>query len=194
MEWTHLHGHLLARAFENILGSPQLGAMAFVRCLNPDVTEALGDDTSFQPTGWKVVRVADQTQDGKRTITADQAVERRESKLDASLLLVDTERAGAGMDGIYSAAREVNESTLFQEAQRLAGGEITDRLSGQDRRFAEQAVRKARGHGGMHGVSRWAEFDFLCRVAASGRTPGRICTCSVCGPSWIPRIPIRRMI
>ena len=41
-----------------------------------------------------------------RTITADRAVEMREDKGDATLLLVDTDRAGAGMDGIYSASRK----------------------------------------------------------------------------------------
>ena len=172
MEWTHLHAHLLAQAFESVLGEPHPGAMAFVRCLTPNAIEALGADTSFSPAGWQIFRVANETRDETRTITADQAVERRESKLGASLLLVDTELAGAGMDGIYSAAREVNETSLFQEAQRLAGGEITRRLSAASRRYSEQAVRRARGHGGMHGVSRWVEFDFLCRVAAGENGPG----------------------
>ena len=172
VEWTHCHGRLLAHAFEGVLGTPQPGAMAFVRCLTPNVIEALGNDTSFLPAGWQVLRVADETRIEKRTIMADQAVERRESKLDASLLLVDTERAGAGMDGIYSAAREMEEVTLFQEAQRLAGAEVSRQHSSACRHFAERAVKKARGHRGMHGVSRWAEFDFLCRVAGGDRTPG----------------------
>ena len=172
MEWTPLHGRLLAQAFERVLGAPQPGAMAFVRCLTPDMIEALGADSSFAPTGWQVLRVADETRTETRTITADQAVERRESKGDALLLLIDTERAGAGMDGIYSASREVDEATLFREAQRLAGNAITQRHSSADRRYAEQAVRRARGHGGMYGVSRRAEFDFLCRVAAGDRSPG----------------------
>ena len=56
-----------------------------------------------------------------RTITADRAVELRESKEEAVLLLVDTVLAGAGMDGIYSAAQEVGEISLFNQALRLAG-------------------------------------------------------------------------
>ena len=172
MEWTLLHGSLLARAFESVLGSSQTGTMAFVRCLAPVVVESLADDASFTLSGWQVLRVADEARDEKRTITADQAVERRESKREATLLLIDTERAGAGMDGIYSAAREVSEATLFQQAQRLAGREITRRFGAKSSRYAERAVRKARGHGGMQGVSRWAEFDFLCQVAAGERTPG----------------------
>ena len=134
--------------------------------------EALGADPSFAPSDWQVLRVTDETRTEQRTITADQAVERRESKGDALLLLIDTERAGAGMDGIYSASREVDEATLFREAQRLAGDAITQRHSAADRRYAEQAVRRARGHGGMYGVSRRMELDFLCRVAAGDRSPG----------------------
>ena len=117
MEWTPLHGRLLAQALERVLGTPQPGAMAFVRCLTPDVIEALGADPSFAPSDWQVLRVADETRTEQRTITADQAVERRESKGDALLLMIDTERAGAGMDGIYSASREVDEATLSREAQ-----------------------------------------------------------------------------
>ena len=172
VEWTQMHGRLLASAFESVLGTSRTGAMAFVRCLTPDVVEALADDASFSLGGWRVLRVADEARDEKRTVTADQAVEMRESKDEASLLLIDTERAGAGMDGIYSAAREVSEAALLQAARRLAGGEITRRLSAKSRQFAERAVRKARGHGGMHGVSSWAEFDFLCRVATGESAPG----------------------
>ena len=88
------------------------------------------------------------------------------------LLLVDTGRAGAGMDGIYSAAREVDEATLFREAKGLAGREITRRHSAATRHYAERAVRTAWGRGGLHAVSRWAEFDFRCRVATGDEPPG----------------------
>lgn len=172
MEWTPLHGPLLAQTLDRVLGIPQPGAMAFVRCLTPDVIKALGAEPSFAPSGWRVLRVADETQTEQRTITADEAVELRESKGDALLLLIDTERAGAGMDGIYSASREVDEGTLFREAQRLAGDAITQRHCAADRRYAERAIRRARGHGGSYGVSRWTEFDFLCRVATGDRPPG----------------------
>ena len=172
MEGTSLHGRVLASAFERVLGAPEPGAVAFVRCLTPDVIEELAVDTSFTPNGWRVLRVADETRNESRTITADQAVERRESKLDASLLLVDTERAGAGMDGIYSAAREISEVALFQAAQRLACDEIARQQSSEWRRYAERAVKKTRGHGKAHSVSRFAEFDFLCQVATGDKTPG----------------------
>src|SRR4051794_23798910 len=120
MTWTELHSTLLSRAFEKVLGRCDAGTMAFVRCLPPDVAEALAADGRFAPNGWHVCRVAGEHDAGTRTITADHAVELRESKDDAVLLLVDTARAGAGMDGIYSAAREIDEAVLFMEALRLA--------------------------------------------------------------------------
>ena len=172
MKWTNFHGRLLSDAFKKLLGDCQPGAMAFVRCLTPDVVETLAMDESFAPAGWQVWRVADEGSAEKRTIAADRAVEMRETKGEAVLLLVDTDRAGAGMDGIYSAAREVDETTLFQEAARLAAREIRQDLLRTNRSYAEQAIRKARGYGGRYAVSQWAEFDFLCRIGARDRSPG----------------------
>ena len=169
--------------------------MAFVRCLTPDVVEALGADPSFAPAGWQVLRVADETQTEKRTITADQAVERRESKGDALLLLIDTERAGAGMDGIYSASREVDEATLFRA--RRSDSRATQSLSDIPPQTAATRSRRSERHGDT------AERT-VCRggrssIFSAGSRPvtghrERICICSDCGPFWIPRMPARRMI
>ena len=104
MNWTELHSTLLSRAFEKVLGRPDAGTIAFIRCLTPDVVEALATDQRFAPEAWQVRRVAESDDSARRTITADHAVEIRESKQDAVLLLVDTLHAGAGMDGIYSGA------------------------------------------------------------------------------------------
>src|ERR1019366_2483532 len=120
MTWTELHAQLLSRAFERLLGNADPGTMAFVRCLTPDVVEALASTNAFAPREWRVYRIADAEDEARRTMTADRAVEMREAKCDAVLLLVDTARAGAGMDGIYSAAREVDEENLFKEALPLA--------------------------------------------------------------------------
>ena len=146
--------------------------MAFVRCLAPDVVAALAADATFAPEGWRVLRVADTEEPAGRTTDADTAVELRETKADATLLLVDTERAGAGMDGIYSAAREVGEAELFTTAGRLAGAAVTSKLSSAHRAYAERGIRRAQGVGRHDSVSPWVEFDFLCRVAAHGRHPG----------------------
>src|SRR5712692_7126067 len=115
MAWTKLHATILGNAFKKVLGSAEPGSMAFVRCLTPDVVEALAREAAFAPSGWQIWRVADSDDESSRTTTADRAVEMREAKGNAVLLLVDTARAGAGMDGIYSAAREIDEAALFNE-------------------------------------------------------------------------------
>lgn len=172
MEWTRLHGQVLGQAFEKVLGRPEPGTVAFVRCLTPDVVERLAADENFRVQNWQVWRVANSDDTNLRTITADRAVEMREGKGEATLLLVDTQLAGAGMDGIYSASREVDETSLFKEAQRLAGAKVTRRLSSAHRRYAEQAIKKAQGFGRQYSVSPWTVFDFLCRIAAHNRHPG----------------------
>ncbi len=172
MEWTKLHGQILGNAFSNILGQAESGAMAFVRCLTPDVVERLAKDANFSLQDWQIRRVADSDNAETRTITADHAVEVRETKGEATLLLVDTDRAGAGMDGIYSASREVDEAGLFREAQRLAAAEVTRQLSRADRQYAEDAIKKAAGFGTQYSISPWTVFDFLCRIAAHKRHPG----------------------
>ena len=143
MEWTKLHGQILGQAFEKVLGRAEPGTMAFVRCLTSDVVEKLSADDNFCVQDWQVRRVADSDDADLRTITADRAVEMREVKGNATLLLVDIHLAGAGMDGIYSASREVDEASLFEEARRLAGAEVRRRLSSAYRQYAERAIRKA---------------------------------------------------
>ena len=174
MTWTELHSRLLCLAFQKVLGRPDAGSMAFVRCLTPDVIEALALDELFSPQGWQVRRVADTEDILQRTLRADQAVSVRESKKDASLLLVDTSRAGAGMDGIYSAAREITEADLFKDALRLAAKEITNLLGKTVREYSEKAVKKARGGGRHYSVSPWTEFHFYARVAHEKRHPGEL--------------------
>lgn len=171
MNWTEHHATILSIAFEKLLGKPEPGSIAFVRCLLPEVVEALARDPGFAPNAWSVQRVSDTTDTTNRTITADQAVELRENKRDPLLLLVDTEGAGAGMDGIYSAAREVDEASLFKAANSEAGSRVTKALSSVDRKLAEQAVKKARGQGQLHSIPPWTEFDFLVRVSAEARSP-----------------------
>lgn len=170
--WKPTHGSMFAAAAKEVLGEPAKGAMAFVRCLTPDVVWLLASDkNNFGLADWQIHRVADAT-DNPRTITADRAVEIREDKQRATLLLVDTSRAGAGMDGIYNAACELRENELFRAAHRLAAGQITKQLHSQHRKYAEMAVRKARGFGGRFSVSPWTIYDFYCRIAANRQHAG----------------------
>jgi DNA phosphorothioation-dependent restriction protein DptH len=177
MTWSELHSTLLGRAFQTLLRQPDTGAMAFVRCLTPDVVEAIARDNLFHLEGWRVLSVADSNDSEHRTITADQAVEIRESKVTPTLLLVDTTRAGAGMDGIYSAVREIDETVLFKEALQLASEEITKRLGRlgvSTRLYSERAVKKARRSGNLYSVPPWTEFDFYVRIASENRRPGEL--------------------
>ena len=174
MTWTDLHAIILGKAFERVLGEGEFGTMAYVRCLSPDVVAALAKDPGFRPAGWDVWRVGDEDSPAARAIKADHAVEMREEKGNATLLLVDTMGAGAGMDGIYSAAREIDEKGLFKEALALAAREITKRLSRDQRQYAEKAVKKARGYGRRFSISSWSEFDFFVRVAAGKEPSGAL--------------------
>jgi hypothetical protein len=174
MIWREPHATILSQAFEKLLGRTEQGSIAFVRCLASHVVEALASDERFAPADWQVCRVADRSEPHARTITADQAVELREAKGKPLLLLVDTTRAGAGMDGIYSAAREIEEANLFKEAMSRAGREVTQRISSEARKLAEQAIKKARWHGQRFSIPPWTEFDFLVRVAAEERPPGEL--------------------
>lgn len=171
MLWTELHSSVLARAFERVLRTPERGTMAFARCLPPGITGTLAEDSSFAPKGWNVLRVSDVSDEQGRTVTADRAVEAREEKAGATLLLVDTERAGAGMDGIFSAAREVDETKLFEEALRIAAREVGLRLSRDLREYANLAINRAQVRG-RFAVSPLASFDFLCRIATERCHPG----------------------
>ena len=172
MDWTGFHAPVLSKAFQRVLGRPEDGSMGFARCLTADVVERLASDSSFAPSGWEVFRVADTSDSDLRTVTADRAVEIREAKGSATLLLIDTTRVGAGIDGIYNASREVDEAGLFREARRLVKRQITNLLTPANCGFVDQVIRRAQGRGRTCTVSQWAEFDFLCRVAASGGSPG----------------------
>ena len=169
--WTYMHGSTLATALKQVLGEPEAGTMAFIQCLAPDIVKLLANDDNFKLPEWKIRRVADSDR-RRRTITADQAVELREAKGKATLLLVDTGRAGAGMDGIFNAALEVREDALFRVANRLAAGQITKQVSSQHRKYAETAVKRARGFGGRFSLSPWTVYDFYCRIAASKQYAG----------------------
>ena len=174
MSWTSLHAKILRTALEHLLGHGEEGAVAFIRCLPPEVILAAASDPDFAPKGWKVYRVADARDLARRTITADQAVELREQKGPPILLLVDTGRAGAGMDGVYSAAREIREKELFDEALRMAYSELQNSFSLETRREAEEVIKKVRGRRRQKAVAPWLMFDFLVQVMVQRRYLGEL--------------------
>lgn len=113
----------LVELFKRVLGLPEIGTMAFVRCLTPDVVQALASDSLFTVDGWTIRRVADFHDEEIRTITADRAVEIRESKSTPILLLVDTSRAGRCRNQRdLQCHREIDEIALFKESLNRQSG------------------------------------------------------------------------
>ena len=159
------HARFLAAALKKILGQPEEGTMAFVRCLPRQIVLDLCRETdAFRVPGWNIYGVVGTPDANARLITADRAVEMREDKAGRVLLLVDLATAGAGMDGIYSASREVTEQQLLDEAIRQAGKEVQRGW----KTFANAAVKRARRLGERNTVSPWREFDFYTHCASDG--------------------------
>jgi hypothetical protein len=154
---------LLVKTLTRLLGVATPGSMAFVRCLPADVVRDLAADAGFAVPNWRIAAVTGTPNEARRTITADVAVEWREDKGDATLLLVDIESAGAGMDGIYSAAREINEIELFAAAQQTAREKLLHGSKG----FAQKALSKSRRLSRNNVISPWREFSYLCRAGCS---------------------------
>jgi DNA phosphorothioation-dependent restriction protein DptH len=153
-----IHAELLARAIVNRLGKPSSGAVAFLRCFPSEQIDALADSDAFVVPGWAVNAVIDVA--GSRRMSADQAVEQREDKAGASLLLVDPLRAGAGLDGIYSAGREIGEAELFGEALKLARRKFFGRMG-----VLDEAVRRAERLGRRRRLTPWSKFDYYVSAA-----------------------------
>ncbi|HQH74658.1 MAG TPA: hypothetical protein PK360_21455, partial [bacterium] len=174
MTISELHARIFGKALENLLKASNPGTMAYIRCLTSDIVRELVDQDSFQIKKWRIWRVADEIDENTRTLTADRAVEIRESKSGSTLLLVDTAKTGAGMDGIYSAAREIMEKELFDKAISLAKSEITKRHNKSTRQFVESAIKTARARNRWIILSPWSEFDFSIRAALNNSHPGAL--------------------
>ncbi len=171
MPLSELHVLVLKTALANILGEGANGTIVFIRCLSNEILYPLIQNEKFTINDWDIRLVSDYEDVSDRIIPADKAVEIRETKEKPTLLLVDIDKAGAGMDGIYGAGREVKESELFKEALKLAAAEITKSLSGEERKFAEKAVRKSRRRGRKQSVSPWLVFDYYINIALHSKHP-----------------------
>ena len=158
----------LRAAFAKLLGKPSLGTMAFVRCLAPEVIAELCGGRLLNIPGWEVFGVASDDRAGGSFITADRAVDLREEKQGSILLLVDAKEAGAGMDGIYSAVREIGETELLPLAKDAA----SKRLSRDVKDFAQAALRQARQLGRTNAISPWREFNFYAHCAGHPEAAG----------------------
>lgn len=127
----------LLKALSELLGVPQNGTVAFTRCLYGEEIDALLTTARGHLDGWQVVGVGARPDDG--WIMGDKAVEIREDKGGACCLLVLPSEAGAGMDGIYNAAREISERDLFNRAVQHARSVLDKETAA----FGAEAVKRA---------------------------------------------------
>ncbi len=158
---TELHATCLRDALTKLLGKPTEGTMAYIRSLPADAMHSLCADGILQVPGWDIFFVSSLNAPNQRLITADQAVDLREEKRSSVVLFVDPKTAGAGMDGIYSAVREIGESELLPRATEVAA----KKLGHAQRAFAHDALRQAGRIGRANAISPWREFDFYVRCA-----------------------------
>ncbi|CAK0764334.1 DNA phosphorothioation-dependent restriction protein DptH [Gammaproteobacteria bacterium] len=150
---------LLAQALSNLLGNPSAGNMVYVQFLPTEIIEDLIRDSRFEIDGWKIALVSAREDILRRLITADRAVDWRESKGPASLLLIDSTADIPGIDGIKSAAREISETDLFTEAKKLA----RDQLPKGTKLFVDKILVQSRK---VHrNVTPLCEFRYLCSAA-----------------------------
>jgi hypothetical protein len=159
---------LLTRALGRVLGTATQASIAYLRCLPPEVCRVLAADPFFLVPGWRIAVVTDQIDIDRRCITADLAVAWREEKGEATLLLVDPSSAGAGMDGIYSAGREISEKVLFDAARSSARDDVQRGY----KIHVDKALAKARQLSGQRHLAPWREFVYLCRVVSDPRQAG----------------------
>lgn len=164
-----MNTQILSLAAGRLLGRGAKGDLAFTRAFSrDDIQQILAADVRTVSV-WQVVAVGAASTDG--WITADQAVELRESKGAATFLLIDAHGAGAGMDGIYSAAREIDEKTLFKEAISI----LRQKTERSWRDFAEEAIKRARRLGGRrNSTSLRQEFEFFGLVNQQPTEAGRL--------------------
>jgi len=165
---SEVHIDCLRGAFARLLGAPVEGAMAYILGLSPDIIAELCGLQPMQIPGWEVYAVGAGKKQGTQFITADRAVDLREEKQGSVLLLIDWTGAGAGMDGIYSAVREIGEKELFAIAAEIA----LKKLPPDVQEFARNAYRRARRIGRLNAISPWREFDFYALCAAKPELVG----------------------
>lgn len=164
-----MNTQILSRAMESLLGRGSNGDVGFTRAFSRDDIQQILDDGMRSVAGWQVLAVGTATGDG--WIASDQSVELRENKGKPILFLVDAHSAGAGMDGIYTGSREIDEKTLFKEAVSILR-QNTERSWWN---FAEEAIKRARRLGGRrNSTSLRQEFEFFGLLSQKPTEAGRL--------------------
>lgn len=166
----------LRDAFAEFLTRRNKATLAFTRDLPPALVRSLATDTSnFAIEGWDIRAVVGTLDPYRRFITADHAVAEREGLGAHSanlLLLVDTEVAGPGMDGIYSAGREFKQRQLVERASKavrrsvshVALWDTVEVALGMSRRRAPR----------LRPRWTWQDFSFECAVATDPDRMGEL--------------------
>lgn len=148
---------LFSQAFSAILNHnyPQSGGnLAYTTCFSLEIIQELCNPSRFSVPGWEIYGITNYSEG--QLITADKAVELREDKQGCILLLIDLTSAGAGLDGIYSAGREIKEADLFKKLISEAKKQLNYSL----RELAEVAVKVATKIGNFNIITPWSEFNF----------------------------------
>lgn len=147
------------------------GMVAGVWCLPSAWVRDLAVSAHFDVPGWEVFGVVSPRERGTspRLIAADAAVEKREAKGDPLLLLVDVTGAGAGTDGIYSAARIIKEGELLGAA--LSEGRA--RLGRDLREWFTLSTEKARREARLRSRSvTLLDLEYLAAIVADPSMAG----------------------
>lgn len=160
---------VVVAALERLVPEPEPGNMAFVRCLPIDLADAVVAARCRDGiAGWRVAVVSESGSQAEGRIGAAQAVERREDKGDPTLLFIDSEQPGAGLDGILNATAEIGEANLFTEAVREAQGRLPHGFKG----FASKALSRAGWQKQRNPLAPLPALRYLCGACDDGALLG----------------------
>lgn len=161
-------GIYLKKALETILGPPVTGTMAFSLCLHREIVEEFCLSDSLAIEGWEVRGVSNSFGNHPSFVAPDQAVDLRERKEGSFFLLIDQSEASTGLDGVYSASREISEKTWFDKASGQALSSMDERV----KKFAQTAVKRAKELSQTNLLSPWRQLTFYANCAENPEKAG----------------------
>ncbi|MDA8206334.1 MAG: hypothetical protein M0Z36_09700 [Thermaerobacter sp.] len=177
LDLTDAQVRMLAETFQRLLPAAVPGDVAYARFLPGGVIRTLLAHPHFDVPQWDVYGVGQG--DSPSWIRGERAVELREEKRRPLLLLVDESQPDAGMDGIFSAGRELDEKHFFDDASRHLASQVGRRTW----ELIKQAKGQARRLGAIRPLPPWQEFLFQSQ-ASDHRALGR-------AMAWLGLWPVR---
>lgn len=155
---TKTHIEALKTSLDKLLSNSSEGTIAYIKCFSTDTVFELINNEKFKISGWEVYLVSNKEKfNNNFKINSDKAVDIRESKKNKVLFLVDPSNVGSGMDGIYSASREIKESEILERANKKVFEELKDKTIID---FLKECIRRAKRIGKSNTISPWQIFDF----------------------------------